>query len=579
MNFPTNTVSKKDLKATVNRFGGFVPATISSTETNFPKAAKDKITAKYPKEQAEEILNNAVYIKTVSSNGDLNRNGYIIRENAWKFKGDDGKTAIDRYMENPVILFQHETNEIIGHTFSAKVTKNGLETEGYIFVDQMSEADQKRFERGQLKGISTGHITLAVEWENAETGEVLDAATAEKEIGFWELYFNPLWLMAVTGLDWVEQSLVTIGSNKKSFVTNNADGSITTESNADAKLNFIRNNLGVNVEKFERYVALRADPTQGTKEEFETLENELKSFGKAEPKKVDPNGMVEHILTESDMADETHGNKFATLGLGVGDVVELQPNHPLIVAHMDDGGDEPADTIETPNDAPADVATPDAQDEPSGDENKPSNDEGDNDEVGETPTPDAEPSGNDDEAPETPDVVDEPDADGGTPGSTENDLANASRAQLEQSETVLNQSLLMIRNAMAKQDAANAQDEPEVVETPAEPEAVAPEDDEPIETVSKDEVDQVINGIVEIMEANGLKEAAHELRSNGIHGLVVLFDQLIDTNVQLNNLVENTPAPRRLTFVGETVKQGENHVKVTSKAGDLLKAATRGIRT
>lgn len=187
----------------------------------------------YTKEQRAEILANATYFKGVSSSGDLNRNGYIIRSKAWK-------PAIEAYLsENPVILLQHNMENVIGHTLTARVSVDKLITEGIIFADQMPEASAKAFERGQLKALSTGHYSKEVEWENQDTGQILNDEQF-RELP-WEDRIKDFWVMAVTALEWIEQSLVGIGSNRESMITLK-----------DAKMNYFQNTFGEDVTKMAK---------------------------------------------------------------------------------------------------------------------------------------------------------------------------------------------------------------------------------------------------------------------------------------------------------------------------------------
>ena len=301
-------LTKSEYKKLINELGGFTPSKFTLSTNKFPAKAQKLIEEKYSKDKAEDILKNAVYIETVSSTGDLNRNGYIIRANAWKSKDENGVSAIDRYLENPVVLFQHESELIIGETLWAKVSGNELKTGLYIYTDQFpTEQDKLRFERGQLKMLSTGHITLAVEWENAETGEVLSDEKAQEEVGFWELLFSPVWKMAVTALDFVEQSLVTIGSNKSAFITNDMNGNSVMINNEEAKLNWFRNfSKFKDIKEAQRYLELKNNPTPETKEEFEKLQNKFLTLQKKNNEIIlDSNNpkAMKKIVTNSEEAE------------------------------------------------------------------------------------------------------------------------------------------------------------------------------------------------------------------------------------------------------------------------------------
>lgn len=194
----SNITTKKGLKDFINMNGSFNQMQIN--EATAPNGMK--------------VPEGAKFFRGIASNGDLNRNGYIIEETAFK---DSVKT----FMENPVILLQHNADKPIGKATSAKVTEKGLEVEGFIFQNQMDEISWNSFENGVLRGLSTGHITKHAKFKNNETNLVVD----EEEVGTkgnpsWsDIVFSNAWTMIVTALDWVEFSLVTIPANQKSMIT------------------------------------------------------------------------------------------------------------------------------------------------------------------------------------------------------------------------------------------------------------------------------------------------------------------------------------------------------------------------
>lgn len=193
----SKTIGKKELKKFINANGFFY-----QMEIDLQKNAPDQFATRIPE--------GATYFEGVVSNGELNRNGYIIRPQALI-------NSLDGYMLNPVILLQHDTDEPIGHCLSAEVRGNGTTQEvfvrGYIY-DDLTEG---RFGRGLFRGLSTGHIPQEVEFENAKTGEVITEEDFRKFN--WEEQMNGDWIMCVTKLDWVEFSLVGIGSVRKALVT------------------------------------------------------------------------------------------------------------------------------------------------------------------------------------------------------------------------------------------------------------------------------------------------------------------------------------------------------------------------
>lgn len=187
-------LSKKELKDFINSQGFF--ATLEVVEKNAPN--DDNKPAGVPE--------GATYFKGLASNGELNRNGYIIRAEAWL-------NAIKGFLKNPVVLLQHDMNQPIGQVLSAEVTDRGLEVTGYVFDD----LTQGRFARNLVNALSTGHLTLDFEFENTKTHEILSKEEFQKLP--YEEQFSDNWVMAVTKLEWVELSLVSVGSNRKSLVS------------------------------------------------------------------------------------------------------------------------------------------------------------------------------------------------------------------------------------------------------------------------------------------------------------------------------------------------------------------------
>ena len=159
---PEDFKYKKDLKNYVNQKGGFVKMMLNNVQD--PKAKdfdKEAIPARY----REKVPQDAIYFEGIASNGDLNMNGYIIRPEAWT-------PAVNQYMEDfgGKVYYQHDMGKPIGQTLEAYVDGNSLIVHGYVFDDTHSQGEIRR---GLTTDLSTGHYTLATEFENANTGEVI----------------------------------------------------------------------------------------------------------------------------------------------------------------------------------------------------------------------------------------------------------------------------------------------------------------------------------------------------------------------------------------------------------------------
>jgi len=224
----SKVMTKKGLKEFINSNGSF---------------NKMQINAVNPPDGLE-VPDGAKFFRGIASNGDLNRNGYVIEEKAFK-------ESIETYMLNPVVLLQHDSQKPIGKATSAKVTEKGLEVEGFIYKELMDEESWKAFENGVLKGLSTGHITKHAKFKNDETGETVD----EDDVGskgnptWFDICWVGGWTMIVTALDWVEFSLVTIPANLKSMIT---ETNATDEEKTDAIKKYAVNSGKINEEDLEK---------------------------------------------------------------------------------------------------------------------------------------------------------------------------------------------------------------------------------------------------------------------------------------------------------------------------------------
>ena len=126
---------KKELKDHINKNGGFIHMKLNTLEKNAPEEFEGMI----PK--------GAMYFEGIASNGDLNRNGYIIRPSAWV-------SAIDSFLETGQVLFQHDQENPIGTPLDAEVNEEGeLFVKGYVFDTE--EYTQNRISKGLVRGLST----------------------------------------------------------------------------------------------------------------------------------------------------------------------------------------------------------------------------------------------------------------------------------------------------------------------------------------------------------------------------------------------------------------------------------------
>ena len=120
-------------------------------------------------------------------------------------------------MENPIVLLQHNPEKPIWKTLEANISEKWLEVKWYIF-----QTDE--IKNWLITSLSTWHITKSIEFENNKTKEIITEKSFRKlleKCETWTEYETIIdtWILAVTKLEWVEYSFVTIPSNRKSRIT------------------------------------------------------------------------------------------------------------------------------------------------------------------------------------------------------------------------------------------------------------------------------------------------------------------------------------------------------------------------
>lgn len=171
--------------------------------------SRDKLS----EEAQKDIPEGAIYFEGIVSNGEKNRNGYIIESEAWFF--ERGK-YVRSFLKSGSILWGHDDEKPIGRPMSFEKMDNGdIKVSGYVFDDVHTNG---AIGRGIVLGLSTGHITHERVWENQEGTRITDDE-------FWELpwseIFSDKWNMVVTKAEICEFSFVTTPSNRKSVINSN----------------------------------------------------------------------------------------------------------------------------------------------------------------------------------------------------------------------------------------------------------------------------------------------------------------------------------------------------------------------
>jgi hypothetical protein len=152
------------------------------------------------------VPEGAIYFSGYVSDGEKNRNGYIIASDAWFF--EDNRYVND-FLATGSILWNHDSDKPIGRPLSfVKMDDGRIHVTGYVFDDRASEG---AIGRGLVLGLSTGHYTH----ENMMSDE--NGATLSMD-DYWKLpieeIFSNKWTEKVTKAEIVEFSFVSVRSNR-----------------------------------------------------------------------------------------------------------------------------------------------------------------------------------------------------------------------------------------------------------------------------------------------------------------------------------------------------------------------------
>jgi len=84
-------------------------------------------------ELQEKVPEGAIYFEGIVSNGDKNRNGYIIKSDAW-FK--DGGAFVKDFLATGSVLWNHDSDKPIGRPLSfEKNSKGEIVVSGFVYDD------------------------------------------------------------------------------------------------------------------------------------------------------------------------------------------------------------------------------------------------------------------------------------------------------------------------------------------------------------------------------------------------------------------------------------------------------------
>lgn len=374
-------MSKKEIKKFINDNGGF-------SRMNLEICTMD--AKKIPEAQKNNVPEGAMYFEAVASDGTYNLNGYKIRPSAWE-------KHLDKYMSTfgGLVYAYHDMDKVVGKTLTIELRKgekNGEKDNRVLFVTGYvyDEYVDGKISRGLTTDISTGHYSLAIEYENKDTNEVItkeEFKEKEKEArrnaddntkDFDEWYdmlmaFYNTWIVAVTEAMLVEYSFVNVGANVNSEVKdiNGVLHSLGTDEDSfleEAKLHF--NSLQTNneetnghkqpladdvtddeetkhnnVDEWDDVVVSEEQEKEATKtaEEVEEVEDEVeeKEENSAENEEEEVKTEYEEVVVDTDTTKEENDADLDE------EVVALEEDE-VVEDNLDDAGEEPENDGETP---------------------------------------------------------------------------------------------------------------------------------------------------------------------------------------------------------------------------------------
>lgn len=243
-------------------------------------------------EQTTENEVKKVTIKGFASTPQVDRYSDIVEPKAFS-------DALETYMSNPVILFGHNPDDVIGLAVEGKVTDKGLYITAEITEDGSKETEvaMTRILQGKLKTLSIGYQPLEVRFQNKETGdEITDEA-------FYTLPWDAMksYLRKITKLDLVEISVVSTPANPGALF----DVAKSIKSFLDERESIIKGAHMSEVEEKELYLITADNMKKKNIEKKNASEEEVKE--KKSQEEVEDEYTEDDEEKEKKSDDETEG--------------------------------------------------------------------------------------------------------------------------------------------------------------------------------------------------------------------------------------------------------------------------------
>lgn len=198
------------------------------------------------------------------------------KKNSHGFRIDLAGIMLERFSGNPVMLYMHDTNQLIGQWENLKVENNKLIADpDFDLEDENAKKIAGKVERGYLKGASLGIVVLEMKEIDGEyvatKSELIEASVVPvpSDAGAIRLY------------DENRQEL-TFEQVKLKYVSTNPTK--TTMDENEKKIQELQQQL---IEKNNEIVALNAKVAAATKAEVTAFLQAAKAEGKITDKEVD----------------------------------------------------------------------------------------------------------------------------------------------------------------------------------------------------------------------------------------------------------------------------------------------------
>ena len=265
----------------------------------------------------EEIQNNipewALYFEWIVSDGEQNRNWYIIKSDSWFFKNN---RYVKDFLKTWSIHYNHNVDQPIGRPLSFEAEWDKIKVSWYVFDDVYTNWAIWRW---LILGLSTWHITHESNWINTKTNTEM----SNKEFwweGWYERYTDVNWVWQVLKAEIVEFSFTSTRSNRASIVANNMAKTLWIKEEEALNLLNNKNVMTKEVKQNEVEEEVKTEtpteevkPTEEnkveeTKEDNKTLkldENQIKEIKENLTKTIE-----ENLLEELTNKFETKFNEF-----------------------------------------------------------------------------------------------------------------------------------------------------------------------------------------------------------------------------------------------------------------------------